>query len=129
MKNLRKMFWCAVVCVTALAMSSCQSKEEKVISQMEKIEKMISAEDFKVENLEEVEKQYDAIMTASKECNFSDEQKKQLVEIQGRITATMAKQMIKGAGSMLNDAIDAGQDFMKGFSDVISEELEKATKE
>ncbi|MCQ2607888.1 MAG: hypothetical protein MJ197_04290 [Bacteroidales bacterium] len=129
MKNFRKMFLCAVICATAFVLSSCQSKEENVISQMEKIEKMISSEDFQVDKLDEIEKQYDAIMTASKECNFSDEQRKQLVEIQGRIAAGMTKQMIKGAGSILNDAIDASQGFMKGFTDVISEEIEKATKE
>ncbi len=129
MKNLRKMFLFAVVLASALVMSSCQSKEEKVISQMEKIEKLVSSEDFQIYKLDEIKKQYDAILTASKECNFSDEQRKQLVEIQGRIAAGMTKQMIKGAGSILNDAIDASQGFMKGFTDVISEEIEKATKE
>lgn len=129
MKNLRKMFLFAVVLASALVMSSCQSKEEKVISQMEKIEKLVSSEDFQIDKLDEIKKQYDAILTASKECNFSEEQSKQLVEVQGRIAAAMTKQMIKGAGSILNDAIDASQGFMKGFTDVISEEIEKATKE
>lgn len=121
---ISKMLFFALMLTAVYSLSSCQSKEEQVISGMEKILKTVSADDFNLDDMDKIEKQYDEILETSKECNFNDDQVKKIAELQGRITAEFAKQGAKKAGSILKGAAEAAGDFVKGLGDAISDDSE-----
>lgn len=102
--------------VTALTMSSCQSKEEKVISQMREISKTVESEDFMVEDLQDIEKKYEDLLSQSAECNFSEEQLKEIGKIQAHIVKGITKQTTETMDNLLEDAMNVADGFLEEYN-------------
>jgi peptidoglycan hydrolase CwlO-like protein len=61
-----------VLCCSLL--TSCQSKEEKVISQLETVCKAAEKGNLDAKDLESLQAKYETIHQSAKECDFTNEQ-------------------------------------------------------
>ncbi len=116
MKTKQLLIMAFVALVPLFTLSSCQSREERVISKYESLcEKIEEDDDFDTDDMKEYTEQYNEIMNDSEGCNFTSEQQKQLAEITTRFVSTMTK---KVSGTMFNSASDimkVGMKTMKGM--------------
>ncbi len=114
-----------------IAFSSCQSKEEKVIDQLdnlsEKIEK--KSADWDSEQWQDAFKELEAIHSEMADCDFSDEQLKKLGEVEGQLTAVMIKKGVPALGNGLNSLIEGAGSFVDGFKDGVQEGSEESIEE
>lgn len=116
---MKKVLFMAIAIVVAMfSLTSCQSKEEKIISRYEELIKNIEAdEDFNEEDMRNYSDEFNAIKADSEECQFSEEQNKQINELNSRFVQIMASKL---PGIMINNLdgiIKNGKDFIKGFTD------------
>ena len=93
-----------VALVPVFTLSSCQSREERIISRYESLcEEIEEDDDFDTDDMKEYTDQYNEIVNDSKGCSFTSEQQAQLAEITTRFVTVMTK---KVSGSMINSAGD-----------------------
>lgn len=125
---------CAVLSMAlSMTLTSCQSKEEKVIESIEKLSERIEKEgaDYSIEEWEGVMKECEQIHAEMKECNFTDEQMEKVGEADAHLTTVIAKEGTKKLGNELKSIIGGVGSFMKGFKkgakDNLNEELKGVT--
>lgn len=106
-----------VMVISASTFVSCQSKEEAAIAQMEKICEIVEDEDFDSADWEKIQKEYDELVEKSKDCNFTDEQIKEMAKLQGRFASAAAKQAVGSFGDMIKGAMNAGKGFVEGLTE------------
>ena len=94
------------VLVSFSLLTSCQSKEEKVISQMEFLCKTVEKESFNIKDLDSLQERFDAVREASKDCNFTNDQLKEVAKLEVRFTKAVAKKALERAGSALEGVIN-----------------------
>ena len=90
-------------------LTSCQSREEKVISQLESVCKAAEKGNLDAKDIESLQAKYDAIHQTAKECNFTNEQVKEV----SRLEARYAKAITKNAVERANNAVEG---FLEGLS-------------
>ena len=91
------------VLVTFCFLTSCQSKEEKVISQLESLCKTVEKDSFSVDDIDSLQDKFDAV---AKECDFTNEQLKEVAKLEARFTKAIAKKAIERVGSALDGILD-----------------------
>ena len=113
-----------MMCVMSAAimfMASCQSKEEKFISQLEDICEMVEDEDFAIEDYEKVSQNYEKILSGASDCDFTTEQLKEIGKLQGRITVALTKQSMKGAGNFFKGMMEGAKGMVEGITEGLEE--------
>ena len=115
-----------IALLSALMLSSCQTKEERVISKMnnlaERIEK--NAETYDTEDWEAVLKEYQQLQKEAANCKFSSEQLHELGRVEGKLTATMTRESAKSLGRNVGDILQNGSKVLHGVFDGINESLQ-----
>ena len=86
-------------------LTSCQSKEEK----MESLCKTVEKDSFDVKDIDALKAKFDAITETAKDCNFTNEQLKEVAQLSARFTKAIAKKALERVGS----AVDG---FLEGLS-------------
>lgn len=116
MKNTLK---CALVALLTFTFVACnkETKEERVINQLEEICTTLESDDFKKSDFTKVGIEYEKTMKLSEECEFSDEQKKEVAKLQGRISAAASKKVMGIVGDQYSDILDGANDFVEGFAE------------
>ena len=94
------------VLVTFCFLTSCQSKEEKVISQLESLCKTVEKDSFSVDDIDSLQDKFDAGRETAKECDFTNEQLKEVAKLEARFTKAIAKKAIERVGSALDGILD-----------------------
>lgn len=129
MKNFRNIFSVLVIALSAVIFASCQSKEEKVISHLQDIEKTLNEKTFEGDDLEAICQEFKDVMELANECEFTPEQKKEVGALAARITVAAGKQSMNQLGGFLKGAVDYGKGFMDEMEESGSDELEDAVNE
>lgn len=96
----------AAVLFTFSLLTSCQSKEEKVLSQMESLCKTVEKENFDVQDIDSLQAKFDEIRAVAKECNFTNEQLKELTKLEVRFTKAIAKKAVERIGNAVEGALE-----------------------
>lgn len=94
------------VLFTFSMLTSCQSKEEKVLSQMESLCKTAEKESFNVQDIDSLQEKFDAVRQTAKECNFTDDQVKELTKLEVRFTKAIAKKAVERIGNAVEGALE-----------------------
>lgn len=105
------------LCLMVFVMSSCQSKEERVIKALESLSQQVEqrADQFTEKDWENVIAKFEKIHEDALDCNFSEEQFKELGRLEGKLTATIAKESSKKLGRKVQDLINKGKSALEGF--------------
>lgn len=103
---IRRFAAVVAVLVAFCFLTSCQSKEEKVISQLESLCKTVEKDSFSVDDIDAMQDKFDAVCEAAKECSFTNEQLKEVAKLETRFTKAIAKKAIERVGSALEGIVD-----------------------
>lgn len=121
----------------AALFTSCQSKEERVINNLEKLAERINedGEEFTDEEWEEVATEFAKLQDEASDCNFDKEQSRQFGRAEAKVIKATVREGGKNIGRHLRDAFDQGAGMLEGFAEGISEsdvddaELDEALKD
>ena len=118
-----------LLCVLTLSITACQSKEDKVLSDLESIyNRLNNSENFTDEDWTELMTEYEVIHEEAQTCDFSYEQKNELGRIEGKILSKITERKTQELGSEIGDIINSGGAIIGGFIEGLQEELEKETQ-
>lgn len=124
---MKKALRVLTVCLLVAFMSSCQTQtqEQKVISKMQALAERVenNKETYSDAEWDKVINEFETLQQQAKECEFSKEQLKDLAKVEAELTAAIAKQGAKRAGSDIKDAIDEGKEMLNDVIDGIKEGL------
>ena len=115
-------------------MTSCQTKEERVINRMNALADRIEnqTESFTDEEWEAINSDFEMLKAQAQECNFTSEQRTAYVKAETEVTTAILNQRASEFGNGIKNAIDQGKDMFNGIIDGIKEGLgggEEATQE
>ena len=117
-------FFIAALSLLAITLSSCQTKEERVISKMEALAERVekNADTFDSEDWDAVFKEYAQLQEEATKCDFSHEQIKELGRIEGRLAAVLTAERAKSLGRDFGNILKSGKEFVDGFMEGLKEE-------
>lgn len=124
---MKKITLLILSCILYSAFTSCQSKEESVISKLQAISEQIEEKGdiMTDEDWNKLEQKHDEIMEYIKTCSFTDEQEEQLIKIESKIATQTLKQKGKDFGKSVKSILKKG----KGIVDGIKEGLKDNDEE
>ena len=113
-----------IILFTAYVLTSCQTKEERVISNMEKLAELIESdgESFNNEDWNDVFVEYEQLQEEATQCEFTQEQIKELGRVEGRLAAKLTKERAKNLGRDFKNLLESGKGFVEGFVEGLKEE-------
>ena len=79
--------------------TSCKSREERVISQLESLCKAAEKGNLDADDVDALQEKYDKVLDNARECDFTDEQVKEVARLETRYTKAITKNAIKRAGN------------------------------
>lgn len=102
--------------------TSCKSREEKVIDQLNDLTEQIEKKSDKwdSEDWQNPFKKVEEIHNEMSECDFSDEQLQELGEVEKRLTSVMIKNGLSTLGDGIGSFMKKAASFINGFKDGIS---------
>ncbi len=105
---------------------SCQTKEERVIADLEKLAIQIEqrAETYSDEDWQMVIDKYKKIHRESMDCDFTEEQLKELGRVEGKLTTVIAKEGSKKISRDVKDLVKDGKSVVEGFLQGLSESVD-----
>ena len=113
MKKAIKVF---ALCLLVAFMTSCQTKEEKIIKNFnalaERVEKQ--SDSFTDSQWENIYSEFESLQTQAKDCDFTAEQLKEVSAAEAELTAAIAKQKAKELGNDISDLINEGEEIVNG---------------
>ena len=125
----KNLFIAILLCVLTLSITSCQSKEDKVLSDLESVyNRLNDSENFTDADWTELLTEYEVIHEEAQTCEFSYEQKKELGRIEGKIMSKITERKSEELGSEIGNLINSGGAIIGGFFEGLQEELEKETE-
>ena len=125
----KNLFIAILLCVLTLSITACQSKEDKVLSDLESVyNRLNDSENFTDADWTELLTEYEVIHEEAQTCEFSYEQKKELGRIEGKILSKITERKTQGLGSEIGNLINSGGAIIGGFFEGLQEELEKETE-
>lgn len=92
--------------VTFSLLTSCQSKEEKVISQLESLCKTVEKDSFDIKDVDSLQAKFDAVRETAKQCNFTNDQLKEVAKLEVRFTKAIAKKALERVGNAVEGIVD-----------------------
>ena len=95
-----------VALVTFCFLTSCQSKEEKIISQLESLCKTVERDGFNVKDIDSVQEKFEAIHESAKDCNFTNDQLKEVAKLDARFTKAVAKKAVERVDNAIDGIIE-----------------------
>lgn len=94
------------ILVSFSMLTSCQSKEEKVISQLESLCKTVEKDSFNAKDLDSARAKFEAIHETAKDCDFTSEQLKEVAKLDARYAKAMAKKAVERIGNTVDGIIE-----------------------
>ena len=87
-------------------LTSCQSKEDRVISQLESLCKTVERDNFNAGDMDSAKAKFEAIHESAKDCNFTNEQLKEVAKLDARYAKAMAKKAVERVGNAVDGIIE-----------------------
>lgn len=108
------------------AITSCQSKEESVISKLQAISEQIEekGDTMTDEDWNKLEKKHDELMKIVETCTFTDEQEEQLYKIESKITTLTIKQKGKDIGKSIKNLLKNSKGIVEGIKEGLMDDEE-----
>lgn len=106
MKTLIRIASVIGLLVTFSLLTSCQSKEEKVISQLESLCKTVEKDNFDIKDIDSLQAKFDAVRETAKQCNFTSDQLKEVAKLEARFTKAIAKKALQRVGDTVDGIIE-----------------------
>ena len=106
MKTLIRIASVLGLLVTFSLLTSCQSKEEKVISQLESLCKTVEKDNFDIKDVDSLQAKFDAVRETAKQCNFTGDQLKEVAKLEARFTKAIAKKALQRVGDTVDGIIE-----------------------
>ena len=122
---MKKAIKVLALCLLVAFMSSCQTKEEKVIKKFQALAERVEnkSDSFTESEWENIYTEFESLQTQTKDCDFTAEQLKEVAKAEAELTAAIAKQKAKEVGNSINDVINEGKEVLNGIFDGIKEGL------
>ena len=122
---MKKAIQVLTLCLLVAFMTSCQTKEEKVINKLKALAERVEskADSFTESQWENIYSEFESLQTQTKECEFTTEQLKEVAKAEAELTAAIAKQKAKEVGNDIKGAIEDGKEVLNGIFDGIKEGL------
>ena len=122
---MKKAITVMALCLLVAFMTSCQTKEEKVVNKFKALAERVQkdAETLSDSQWENVYSEFESLQTQAKECEFSAEQLKEVAKAEAELTAAIAKQKAKEIGNGINDLIEEGKSALEGMFEGLKEGL------
>ena len=101
----------------AFMLTSCQSKEERVLSNLEKLSMRIesNSQSFDDEDWDAVFVEYEQLHEEAMQCDFTQEQIKELGRVEGKLAAKLTKERAKSLGRDVRNLLETGKNYFDGF--------------
>ena len=111
--------------ISLLALSSCQSREEKVISKLNSLSERIEKDgsNFDADDWEEAIEDFADIHKEMQDCEFTKEQLRELGKKEGKVSAILAKEGSKALGREFKNFLGNFGAFAKGFKEGAEENV------
>ena len=108
------------------AITSCQSKEESVISKLQAISEQIEekGDTMTDEDGNKLEKKHDELMKIVETCTFTDEQEEQLYKIESKIATQSIKQKGKDIGKSIKNLLKNSKGIVEGIKEGLMDDEE-----
>lgn len=108
----------------ASTLTSCQTKEERLIGKMESLAERVdkNAETYDSEDWEAVLKEYAQLQEEAVKCDFTQEQYKELGRIEAKLTSVLTSEGAKSFGREFDNLLQNGKNFIDGFMQGITKE-------
>lgn len=87
-------------------LTSCQSKEDRVISQLESLCKTVERDSFNAGDMDSAKAKFEAIHESAKDCNFTNEQLKEVAKLDARYAKAMAQKAVERVGNAVDGIIE-----------------------
>ena len=121
---------CLIVIAT-LVLCYCKSKEEKVIDQLnnlvENVEK--NSSDWDSDQWADAFEELEKIHSDMSDCDFTNQQLKELGEVEGRLTSVMITNGAESLGKSVGSFLKGAGSFVKGFQEGIQDGSEESLEE
>jgi hypothetical protein len=113
---MKKAIKVLALCLLVAFMTSCQTKEEKVINKLKALAERVEskADSFTESQWENIYNEFESLQTQTKDCDFTAEQLKEVAKAEAELTAAIAKQKAKELGNDINNAINEGKSALEG---------------
>ena len=111
--------------ICLLVLSSCQSREEKVISKLDSLSERIEKDGsiFDADDWEEAIEDFADIHEEMQDCEFTKEQLRELGKKEGKVSAILAKEGSKALGREFKNFLGNFGAFAKGFKEGAEENV------
>jgi predicted ATP-binding protein involved in virulence len=122
---MKKAIKVLTLCLLVAFLTSCQTKEEKVINKLNALAERVEskADSFTDSQWENIYNEFESLQAQTKDCDFTAEQLKEVAKAEAELTAAIAKQKAKEVGNDIKDAINEGKEVLNGIFDGIKEGL------
>jgi hypothetical protein len=112
------------ILLIAFTLTSCQAKEERVISNMEKLAERIESdgEGFNNEDWDAVFVEYEQLQKEAAQCEFTQDQIKELGRVEGKLAAKLTKERAKSLDRDFKNLLESGKNYIDGFVEGLKEE-------
>ncbi len=122
---MKKAIKVLTLCLLVAFMTSCQTKEEKVIHKLQALAERIEnkTESFTETQWDAINAEYESLKTQAEACQFTAEQKSAYAKAEAELAAAIVKQRAKEVGNGIKDAVEEGKDVVNGIIDGIKEGL------
>lgn len=110
---------------SALCLTSCKSREEKVINKLDNLSERIerNGSKFDAEDWEEAIEDFADIHEEMQDCEFTKEQLRELGKKEGKVSAILAKEGSKALGREFKNFLGNFGAFAKGFKEGAEENV------
>jgi len=122
---IKKAIKVLTLCLLVAFLTSCQTKEEKVINKLNALAERVEnkADSFTESQWENIYNEFESLQTQTKDCDFTAEQMKEVAKAEAELTAAIAKQKAKELGNGINDLINEGKSTLEGVLEGLNEGL------
>ena len=122
---MKTKFILSTLFISLLTLTSCQSREEKVISQLDRLSERIEKDgnNFDAEDWEEAIEDFAEIHEDMQDCEFTKEQLRELGKKEGKVSAILAKEGSKALGREFKNFLGNFGAFAKGFKEGAEENV------
>ena len=122
---MKTKFILSTLFISLLTLTSRQSREEKVISQLYRLSERIEKDgnNFDAEDWEEAIEDFAEIHEDMQDCEFTKEQLRELGKKEGKVSAILAKEGSKALGREFKNFLGNFGAFAKGFKEGAEENV------
>ena len=121
----RKTFFIAAIFFGLLFLSSCKSREEQVISQLDDLSERVEkdSKSFDSNDWKNAIAEFEQIHNEMADCDFTKEELREIGRKEGKLAVILAKEGAKKVGSHLQEFMESIGSFSEGLKEGIESEF------